>query len=163
MAQRINVRMLADFYRHVLSLPLPFFEQRKTGDIISRLEENTKLTSFFTTTGADVLIDTLTAVMYLALMAHYNARLTAVCAAFLILHVLNLYWVTGRMQHGLRTAFQRGAELQSHTIESLKGLRTVRTLGIEPYIRWTWENLFARYTNAYFKTLKYNVASGLLS
>jgi ATP-binding cassette subfamily B protein len=162
-AQRINVRMLADFYRHVLSLPLPFFEQRRTGDIISRFEENTKLTSFFTSTGADVLIDTLTAVMYLVLMVHYNARLTALCAAFLVLHILNLYWVTPRMQHVLRNAFQRGAELQSHTIESLKGLRTIRTLGIEPYIRWTWENLFARYTNEYFKTLKYSVASGLLS
>ena len=70
------MRLLADFYRHVLSLPLPFFEQRKTGDILSRLDENTKLTAFFTSTGADVFIDTLTAVMYLALMVHYNARLT---------------------------------------------------------------------------------------
>src|SRR5262249_27947077 len=153
----------ADFYRHVLSLSLPFFEQRKTGDIISRLEENTKLTTFFTSTGADVFIDTFTALMYLALMLHYNVRLTVVCAAFLPLHILNLYWVTPLIQHGLRGAFQRGAELQSHTIESLKGLRTIRTLGIEPYIRWTWENLFARYTNAYFETLKYTVASGLLS
>jgi ATP-binding cassette subfamily B protein len=162
-AQRINVRLLADFYRHVLSLSLPFFEHRKTGDILSRLEENTKLTTFFTSTGADVFIDTFTALMYLALMLHYNVRLTVVCAAFLALHILNLYWVTPLIQHGLRSAFQRGAELHSHTIESLSGLRTIRTLGIEPYIRWKWENLFARYTNAYFKTLKYTVASGLLS
>jgi HlyB family type I secretion system ABC transporter len=162
-AQRVNLRLLGDFYRHVLSLPLPFFERRKVGDIVSRLDENTKLTTFFTNTGIEVVIDAVMAVFYLALMLHYNGRLTAVCSAVLCLHILNVYVITPRLQQGYRLVFQRGAEMHSHTIESLDGLATIRALGIDHYVRWTWENLLARFTNAYFSTLKYGIASGLAS
>src|SRR5262249_45435110 len=68
-----------------------------------------------------------------------------------------------RLQQGFRLVFQSGADLHSHTIESLHGLATIRVLGIGRYIRWTWENLFARFANAYFGTLKYSIASGLAS
>jgi ATP-binding cassette subfamily B protein len=162
-AQRVNLRLLGDFYRHVLSLPLPFFERRKVGDIVSRLEENTKLTTFFTNTGLEIGIDAVMAVLYLGLMLRYNGRLTAVCCAILCLHILNVYVVTPRLQQGFRLGFERWADLHSHTIESLDGLGTIRTLGIDHYIRWTWENLLARFTNAYFATLKYGIASGLAS
>ena len=61
---RVNLRLITDFYRHVLRLPLPFFERRRVGDVVSRLEENTKITSFFTTTGVEFFIDSATAVLY---------------------------------------------------------------------------------------------------
>ena len=160
---RVNLRLLADFYRHVLRLPLPFFERRRVGDVVSRLEENTKITTFFTTTGVEFFIDSATAVLYFGLMRDYNPRLTAVVAAFFVLHFVNVYLITPRLQQGFREVFERGAELESHTIESLTGLRTIRTLGVERYIRATWENLFARATNAYFRTLVYGIASGLAS
>ena len=61
---RVNLRLITDFYRHVLRLPLPFFESRRVGDVVSRLEENTKITTFFTTTGVEFFIDSATAVLY---------------------------------------------------------------------------------------------------
>jgi ATP-binding cassette subfamily B protein len=162
-SRRVNVRLLGDFYRHVLSLPLPYFERRKVGDIVSRLEENTKLTAFFTSTGVEAGIDAIMACLYFGLMLHYNSRLTLVCMAFLGLHIVNIYVVTPRLQQGFRMVFQSGAELHSHTIESLRGLATIRVLGIDHHIRWAWENFFARFANAYFSTLKYSIGSGLAS
>ena len=160
---RVNLRLLADFYRHVLRLPLPFFERRRVGDVVSRLEENTKITTFFTTTGVEFFIDSATAVLYFALMLYYNPRLTAVAGAFFVLHFVNVRAITPRLQQGFREAFERGAELESHTIESLTGLRTIRTLGVERYVRATWENLFAKATNAYFGTLVYGIGAGVAS
>ena len=160
---RVNVQLLADFYRHVLRLPLPFFERRRVGDVVSRLEENTKITTFFTTTGVEFFIDSATAILYFGLMWYYNPRLTLVAAAFFLLHFVNVRAITPRLQQGFRVAFERGAELESHTIESLTGLRTIRTLGVEHYVRATWENLFARATNAYFRTLVYGMTSGVVS
>jgi ATP-binding cassette subfamily B protein len=156
---RVNVRLVADFYAHVLRLPLPFFERRRVGDVVSRLEENTRITSFFTTTGIEVFIDTVTAILYFGLMLSYNVRLTGVAAMCFVLHFVNVYVLTPKLQQGYREAFERGAELESHTIESLAGLRTIRTLGVEHSVRATWENLFARSTNAVFATLKYGIAS----
>jgi HlyB family type I secretion system ABC transporter len=160
---RVNLKLITDFYRHVLRLPLPFFEHRRVGDIVSRLDENTKITSFFTTTGVEFFIDSTTALLYFGLMLYYNVWLTSIAAMFFVLHFVNIYVLTPRLQQGYRELFERGAELESHNIEALSGLRTIRTLGVEHYIRATWENLFARATNAYFGTLKYGIASGLAS
>jgi ATP-binding cassette subfamily B protein len=160
---RVNLRLMADFYAHVLRLPLPFFERRRVGDVVSRLEENARITSFFTTTGVEVFIDAGTAILYFALMLSYNVWLTGVAAICFVLHFVNVYVLTPRLQQGYREAFERGAELESHTIESLNGLRTIRTLGIEHTVRAAWENLFARATNAYFGTLKYGIASASAS
>jgi ATP-binding cassette subfamily B protein len=156
---RVNLRLMADFYAYVLRLPLPFFERRRVGDVVSRLEENARITSFFTTTGVEVLIDTVTAILYFGLMLSFNVWLTGVAALCFVLHFVNVYVLTPRLQQGFREAFARGAELESHTIESLTGLRTIRTLGVEHTVRAAWENLFARATNAYFATLKYGIAS----
>jgi ATP-binding cassette subfamily B protein len=160
---KVNLRLLGEFYQHVLSLPLPFFENRKVGDIVTRFEENTKITAFFTGTGIDFFIDTIAAVLYLGLMLYYNVALTVVAVFFVVLHLVNIYFLTPYLQQGFRDVFQKSAETQSHLIESLTGLRTVKILGIEHLIRWTWENLFIRSTNAYFKTLKYGIISGLAS
>jgi ATP-binding cassette subfamily B protein len=160
---RVNLRLMADFYAYVLRLPLPFFERRRVGDVVSRLEENARITSFFTTTAVEVLIDTVTAILYFGLMLSYNVWLTGVAALCFVLHFVNVYMLTPRLQQGFREAFARGAELESHTIESLAGLRTIRTLGVEQSVRAAWENLFARATNAYFATLKYGIASASAS
>ena len=160
---RVNLRLMTDFYAYVLRLPLPFFERRQVGDVVSRLEENARITSFFTTTGVEVLIDAVTAVLYFGLMLSYNVWLTAVAAACFVLHFVNVYVLTPKLQQGYREVFERSARLESHTIESLQGLRTIRTLGVEHMVRATWENLFARSTNAYFGTLKYGIASSSAS
>lgn len=160
---RVNLRLITDFYRHVLRLPLPFFERRRVGDVVSRLEENTKITSFFTTTGVEFFIDATTAVLYFGLMLYYNVWLTGVAALFFVLHFVNISVITPRLREGYREMFQHGAELESHNIEALTGLRTIRTLGVEHYIRSRWQHLFARATNAYFGVLKYVIASGLAS
>jgi ATP-binding cassette subfamily B protein len=158
---RVNVRLLSDFYKHVLSLPIPFFESRKVGDVVSRFEENIKITNFFTGMGLEFFIDAITAFLYVGLMLYYNVTLAIIAVAFLFFHAANLKFITPRLQQGYRDVFQKGAELQSHVIESLSGLRTIKTLGIERHIRWTWEHLFARHTNATFQTLKFGIASGL--
>ena len=160
---KVNLRLVNDFYKHVLSLPLLFFEQRKVGDITSRFEENTKISDFFTGTGLQVFIDTFTAVLYLGLMTYYNLKLTIVAIFFLALHIIIVYVITPHLQHGYRDVFQKGAESQSNLIESLSGLSTIKILGLEHFVRWTWENLLIRYTNAYFKTIKYGMISGLAS
>src|SRR4029077_5210456 len=99
---RVNLRLITDFYRHVLRLPLPFFELRRVGDVVSRLEENTKITTFFTTTGVEFFIDSAPSVLYFGLMLYYNARLTGIAALFFVLHFVNIYVITPRLQQGFR-------------------------------------------------------------
>jgi ATP-binding cassette subfamily B protein len=166
-SMRANLLMVKDFYKHVLSLPLPFFETRKVGDVTSRFEENQKITNFLTDIGLQSFLNVFSAVLYLGLMLYFNVPLTLVACLFLALHLVNVYAISPRMQQIYRDVFQKGADAQSFLIESLSGLNTIKTLGIEHSTRWQAENLYIRFTNAYLKTINLgsisNLASGLVS
>ena len=160
---KISLLLVSDFYKKVLTLPLPFFEKRKVGDITTRFQENENITDFMTNTGVQIFLDMATALMYLALMFYFNATLAAVACGILSLNVFVVHYVTPRLQHAYRDSFQKGAELESFLIESLGGWSTIKTLGVEQITRWIWENLFVRFTNAYFKSIKYGMFSSVLT
>lgn len=160
---KISLLMASDFYRKVLSLPLPYFENRKVGDITSRFQENEKITDFFTNTGVQIFLDMFTAVIYLGLMFYFNVTLAFVACAILSLNIFVVYYITPRLQHAYRESFQKGADSESFLIESLKGWTTIKTLGIEHLARWMWENLYVGFTNVYFKTIKYGMVSSVFS
>jgi ATP-binding cassette subfamily B protein len=158
---KTNLRLVSDFYRHVLSLPLGFFERRKVGDITSRFQENRKITAFLTETGLQSFLDMFMVVVYLGIMLSFHVALTLVACFFLMLHLWIVYGVTPHLQQGYRDVFQKGVDSQSFLIESLSGLSTIKTLGIERLTRWTAENLQIGFTNAYFRTLKLGMLSEL--
>lgn len=158
-----NMHMLTDFYQHVLSLPLRFFEARKIGDITSRFEETQKVTNFLTDIGWQSILNMFSAILYLGLMVYFNGVLTLVASLFLALHLINLYWVTPRMQNSYRNVFEKGADAQSFLIESLSGLGTIKTLGTEHPTRWQAENLYIQFTNAYLRAIQLGIGSNLAS
>jgi ABC-type bacteriocin/lantibiotic exporter with double-glycine peptidase domain len=75
--RRIDMQMVVDFYRHVLSLPMRYFEERKVGDILKRFNENARIRDFLTGRVLGVALDCLMIFVYLALMFYYNVKLTA--------------------------------------------------------------------------------------
>jgi ATP-binding cassette subfamily B protein len=160
---RVILVMTADFYQHLLSLPLSFFEKRKVGDVTSRFQESSRITTFLTQEGLQTVLDLGTAALYVALMLYFNIPLTLIALGFISLQFVNIYLVTPRLQQIFRDVFQRRADSESFVIESVRGLATVKTLGIEHPTRWTMENLVTSFTNSFFRSVKYGMASGLLA
>lgn len=160
---KVSLLMVSDFYKQLLSLPLTFFEKRKVGDITSRFQENENITDFMTNTGVQIFLNMITALMYLVLMFYFNVMLSFVACGILFLNVFVVYFVTPRLQHSYRDAFQKNADSESFLIESVNGWSTIKILGIESITRWVWENLYVSFTNAYFKTIKYGMVSGVLT
>jgi ATP-binding cassette subfamily B protein len=157
----INVPLVTDLYRHLLSLPLPFFENRKVGDLTSRFADNESVTRFFTHTGIDIPIDLFASITYLGLMIYYNVPLTLIAVFFTALQILHLRFFTPRLRDAHRAGFQKQADTSSHLIESISGLRTIKVLGAEHLVRWKFEDLFAGSANAYFKTIVWSMISSV--
>ena len=77
LANRLDLTMIAGFINHALNLPLKFFESRRVGDIITRVQENQKIQQFLIQNVLLSWLDFLTGFVYLALMLYYNWQLTA--------------------------------------------------------------------------------------
>lgn len=160
-SRQVDARLLADLYRHLLRLPIRFFETRQTGDIVGTFDDFGRITGFLTRTGVGVFTDLLTAVLYVALMAHYSGTLTAVAVAFVAAEVATLYFVTPHLQQGFRALAGQEVDSDSLLIESLAGLKTIKMLAMEPAVRWRLHNRLARMTNTSLATLTYRSAARL--
>lgn len=146
-SRQVDARLAGDFYRHLLSLPLPFFETKQVGDVVGRFEETGRITQFLTRTGVGLFIDLVTAMLYVTLMAHYNLRLTGAVLLLLAVEVTALYLVTPRMEQGSRDLSEQAVDGDGLLIESLSGLKTIKILAIEHYVRWGLQNAAARVAN----------------
>ena len=160
-SMKATLLMMTDFYKHVLALPMSYFAARKVGDITSRFGENQTIVSFFTDIGLQIILNAISAVMYLGLMLYFNVNLTLITCLFFALHLSNIYLITPSLQRNYRDVFQKGADAESFTIESLSGLSVIKTLGIEHLTRWQAENLQVRATNAYLQTINLGITSNI--
>lgn len=162
-SRQLDARIVNDFHEHLLRLPVRFFESRAVGDVVNRFEETGKITQFLTGTGVGFFLDIATAVLYVALMAHYNLRLTALALLFVTLELLQLSYVTPKLGRGFRERFQEGLDSDGLLVESLSGLRTIKLLAIEHYTRWDLEGRLVRQLNTSFRTLAYSTVASVAS
>ena len=140
-ANRISVAMLVGFLKHTFSLPLSYFESRYVGDITSRIQENSKIQSFLTGETLSIILDLITIVVYLAVMFWYNWQLTLLVLLIVPPFFILAFASTSILRKMSREIFNASAEQNSYLIQSLTGIRSVRSMAIEHTVRWKWEEL----------------------
>ncbi|MGI9165591.1 MAG: peptidase domain-containing ABC transporter [Pyrinomonadaceae bacterium] len=150
--RRIDMQMVVNFYRHILSLPMRYFEERKVGDILKRFNENARIRDFLTGRALGVTLDCLMIFVYLALMFYYNAKLTLLALAFIPGYVILTLVVTPIFKRQFREAFEKEAEADSQMVESVTGVGTVKATAAERRIRWKLEGLIVKSLNVQFRS-----------
>ncbi|MBA2525626.1 MAG: peptidase domain-containing ABC transporter [Pyrinomonadaceae bacterium] len=150
--RRIDMQMVVNFYRHILSLPMRYFEERKVGDILKRFNENARIRDFLTGRALGVTLDCLMIFVYLALMFYYNAKLTLLALAFIPGYVILTLVVTPIFKRQFREAFEKEAEADSQMVESVTGVGTVKASAAERRIRWKLEGLIVKSLNVQFRS-----------
>jgi ATP-binding cassette, subfamily B, bacterial HlyB/CyaB len=141
-ATHSDVRLLGEFLRHVMSLPMRFFDLRRVGDVLSRVEENEKIRTAMVGTIPGLMLDLLLAFGYLGFLGYYNLRLTMVVLAVMPMFAVLTVAFTPALRRNRREWFAKNAEQWSYLIESITGIATVKSMAVESSVRWKWEDLF---------------------
>jgi ATP-binding cassette subfamily B protein len=155
-SMKIDLRMLVLFYKHMLALPLGYFKVRKIGDFITRFGENMKIRNFLTNTALTIVLDAILIVVYLSLMFYYNLEMTALVLLFIPVLTLMTLLFTPVLKRLNMDSFAARAESESHLIESINAIDTVKAMNVEYPTRWKWENKFIKSLNIDFRL--YNTA-----
>jgi subfamily B ATP-binding cassette protein HlyB/CyaB len=148
---RVDVILGTKLYKHLLALPLPFFEMRRVGEVIARVRELDTVRQFITGTALTVVLDILFSVVFIAVMFFYSIKLTFVALAAVPCFALLSIVVTPILRERLKKKFQCNAESHSYMVESVTGIGTVKSLAVEPQLNQKWESLLANYVTASFK------------
>ncbi|MBW4635443.1 MAG: type I secretion system permease/ATPase [Iphinoe sp. HA4291-MV1] len=150
-ARRLDLSLSAQLFRHLMRLPLAYFESRRVGDTVARVQELEQIRQFLTGTALTVVLDSIFAVVYLGLMFYYNIPLTFVALAVLPLFAALTLVATPILRNWLNETFNRSADSQSFLVETITGIHSVKAHTAEPAARDRWEGLFARFVRTGFK------------
>lgn len=151
---KIDVELGARLFRHVLALPLAYFESRRVGDTIARVRELENIRNFLTGQALTSVLDLLFTVVFLAVMFHYSGWLTLIVVISLPVYALISAGITPVLRKRLDEKFARGADNQSFLVETINGIGTVKASAVDPRVTRTWDNQLAGYVNAGFGVTK---------
>jgi len=148
---RIDVELGARLFRHLLALPIGYFEARRVGDSVARVRELENIRNFLTSSSLTLVIDLLFTFVFLAVMFFYSPLLTFVVLASFPFYVGISAATTPLFRRRLNEKFTRGAENQAFLVESVTGVETLKAMAVEPQIQRRWEEQLAGYVAASFR------------
>ena len=147
-SSKIDVELGARLFRHLLNLPISYFQVRRVGDSVARVRELENIRSFLTSNALTLVLDLFFSVIFLGVMLWYSGWLTLIVLASIPLHVGISLIFTPLIRDRLNDKFNKGAENQSFLVETISGIDTVKAMAVEP--RWTqkWNQQLAAYVSA---------------
>ena len=149
---RIDVELGSRLFRHLVQLPLAYFQARRVGDSVARVRELENIRSFLTGNALTVLLDVFFSIVFIAVMFFYSVPLTLIVLVSLPLYFGLSLAVVPILRARLDVKFARGAENQSMLVETVTGIQTVKATALEPAFCKRWDNQLAAYVSASFKT-----------
>jgi subfamily B ATP-binding cassette protein HlyB/CyaB len=157
---RIDVELGARLFRHLLALPLAYFQARRVGDSVARVRELENIRNFLTSSALTLAIDLFFTFVFLAVMFLYSPLLSLIVLASFPFYIAISAGATPLFRRLLDEKFQRGAENQAFLVESVTGVETLKSMAVEPQMQRRWEEQLAGYVASSFRVLKLaNVAS----
>ncbi len=143
LSSQLGLQWGMNVFSHLLRLPLDFFEKRHMGDIASRMSSVQTIQKTLTTSFVEALIDGVMALATFAMMLVYSVRLAMVTLAAVALYLGLRAATFGAMRDRSERQLVAAAKQQTHLIESLRGIQSVKVCGAEPLRRDTYGNLMA--------------------
>jgi len=150
---RIDVELGARLFRHLLGLPLAYFQARRAGDSVARVRELENIRNFLTSSALTLVLDLFFTFVFLAVMFLYSPLLTCVVLGAFPFYIGISAGVTPLFRRRLDEKFRRSAENQAFLVESVSGVETLKAMAVEPQMQRRWEEQLAGYVAASFKVL----------
>lgn len=138
----------ARLFHHLIRLPLSFFEKRHIGDVLSRFTSIEPVRNLISEGLILAIIDGVMALVTLAVMFAYSAKLTLVVLITFLLYCVVRLGLFRRLRDLSETSIQMRAKETSSFVESLRAMQTIKLFNHENEREGQWLNRFADTVNA---------------
>ncbi len=157
LSSRLGLQWMGNVFAHALRLPLEFFEKRHLGDITSRMSSVQAIQKTLTTSFVEALIDGLMAVVTFGLMLVYSWKLALVTLVAVALYLAIRAFAYRRMRDRTEQQLVAAAKQQTHLLESLRGMQSLKVAGEESRRRATYDNLMHDTVNQDIRLARMNL------
>ena len=153
---RMDLHLGVELIRHLLHLPLNFFEKRPVGELSSRLLELENIRQFMTDTAITTVMDVVFSVFYIGVMLLYNVQLTFCVLATVPIVIISTLLMSTIQRKLIRVKAEQGAKVQSYMVEVLGGISSVKAQHMESLVEATWRDRYVQYLTSGFTTSTIN-------
>ncbi|MDR3059943.1 MAG: peptidase domain-containing ABC transporter, partial [Prevotella sp.] len=150
---RINISLLSNFLIKLMKLPIAFFDTKTIGDLLQRIQDNSRIQNFLSSTTLNVLFSAFNIVIFGFVLVYYNIYIFLI---FLIAAILNFSWVSIFMKRRADLDYKRFDQAsgnQSSTIQLLNGMAEIKLNNSEKRRRWEWETIQVKLFKLSIKSL----------
>lgn len=151
LCQKIDITLMLNYYQHVLSLPMSFFDTRRVGEILSRLSDASKIRSAISSAALSVMLDTLMVISAGVILFLQNRSLFTVTFVFVPLYILVLWAFNKPYSKVQRKSMEQAADLESFLVESLNGVASIKAFSGEKQAHQKTETKFVRLIKTVFQ------------
>ncbi|MCB9426650.1 MAG: peptidase domain-containing ABC transporter [Flavobacteriales bacterium] len=158
-----NNRITDSFFSSLLHLPKPFFDTRKIGDLVARLNDTSRIQRVIAYVVGNVLIDVLMAVTSLAFLFYYSIGAGCIALISLPIYFGLIYRFNKRIIEGQKSVMQAYALNESNYINSMQGIATIKNNNRQPIFKKLNKLVFANYQDKIFSLGEINIKLSLLA
>lgn len=151
-SSKIDAELGARLFRHLLALPIAYFQSRRVGDSVARVRELESIRAFLTGNAMTLMLDLLFSVVFIAVMLWYSRPLTLIVLGSIPIYVALTFIFTPLLRARLNEKFNRGAENQAFLVETISGIDTIKAMAGEPRWQQRWDKQLASYVAASMST-----------
>jgi len=157
---RMDLTLGSSVIDRLLALPLKYFEKRPVGELSQRLGELNTIRSFLTGTALISALNLIFAVIYLIVMFIYSPLLSVISLSTFPLYLVLVLVVSPIYKTLIRNRAVAQAKTQSHLIEVIGGIQTVKAQHFELTARWKWQDRYRQAVNEGFKSTALGATAG---
>ncbi|EOS5904835.1 enterohemolysin T1SS ABC transporter permease/ATPase EhxB, partial [Escherichia coli] len=148
---RIDVELSAKLFRHLLALPVSYFENRRVGETVARVRELEQIRNFLTGQALTSVLDLFFSVIFFCVMWYYSPQLTLVILLSLPCYVIWSLFISPLLRRRLDDKFLRNAENQAFLVETVTAINTIKSMAVSPQMIATWDKQLAGYVASSFR------------
>ena len=142
---------------------LNYFSSRPVGEVSNRINELEKIRGFLTGTALTAVLDATFSIIYIGVMLVYSVRLTFFSLAVLPFFILLSYFISPIIKEQLRNKAIASAQVNSHLVETLSGMETIKGQCMELHSEWRWEKFYEKQIKAGFRNTITSSSAGAAS
>jgi len=144
----LNLQLVSNLFRHLIRLPMSWFERRHLGDVVSRFESLNAIQRTLTASFLEALVDGVMVLLTLVMMLLYSVKLALIGGAAAALYALLRFALYRPFRQASEEQIVRMAKQQSHFLETVRGMQSIKLFSREVPRTSTWQNLAVDQFNA---------------
>ena len=162
-SKELNIRMIKGFYNALLYLPKSFFDSRKTGELMARMNDTRRIQSAISYVAGNVVIDGLIIIVSLVFVHVYAWQVGLVVLSTLPLYVLIIWRFNSKIISGQKEVMQHHAYNESNYIDTIQGIATIKGMNKQPLFSSITQNIYAGFQPKVFNLGKVGISYSWVS